>query len=82
MVKYFEWQVYYYIFSMSMGFLIAEESPVIWRGLMVMQALEKLFRQVYWGDLDYLIVDTPPGTGDTQLSIIQNIPITGKQNNH
>lgn len=62
---------------MSMGFLIAEEAPVIWRGLMVMQALEKLLRQVHWGKLDYLFIDTPPGTGDTHLSIIQNIPITG-----
>ncbi|RZC37312.1 iron-sulfur protein NUBPL, partial [Asbolus verrucosus] len=62
---------------MSMGFLIDEGSPVIWRGLMVMQALEKLLRQVDWGSIDYLIVDTPPGTGDTHLSLIQNIPITG-----
>lgn len=62
---------------MSMGFLIAEGAPVIWRGLMVMQALEKLLRQVYWKEIDYLVIDTPPGTGDTHLSIIQNIPITG-----
>lgn len=63
---------------MSMGFLIEEGAPVIWRGLMVMQALEKLLRQVEWGEIDYLIVDTPPGTGDTHLSLIQNIPISGK----
>lgn len=62
---------------MSMGFLIAEGAPVIWRGLMVMQALEKLLRQVYWDSIDYLIVDTPPGTGDTHLSLVQNIPISG-----
>lgn len=60
-----------------MGFLIAEDAPVIWRGLMVMQALDKLFRHVHWGTIDYLFVDTPPGTGDTHLSIIQNIPVTG-----
>nr|CAI5859749.1 unnamed protein product [Callosobruchus analis] len=54
-----------------------KESPVIWRGLMVMQALEKLMRQVDWGKIDYLIIDTPPGTGDTLLSIIQNLPIAG-----
>nr|CAH7716902.1 unnamed protein product [Callosobruchus chinensis] len=62
---------------MSMGFLIEKGSPVIWRGLMVMQALERLMRQVDWGKIDYLIVDTPPGTGDTLLSIIQNLPIAG-----
>lgn len=45
---------------------------------MVMQALEKLLRQVHWGDVDCLIVDTPPGTGDTLLSLVQNIPISGK----
>lgn len=60
-----------------MGFLVDEKSPVIWRGLMVMSALDKLLRQVAWNPLDYLIVDTPPGTGDTLLSLIQNIPISG-----
>lgn len=62
---------------MSMGFLINDKSPVIWRGLMVMSAIDKLLHQVAWGPLDYLVVDTPPGTGDTHLSIIQNLPITG-----
>lgn len=62
---------------MSMGFLIEQDSPVIWRGLMVMQALDKLLRQVAWEDVDYLIVDTPPGTGDTHLSLVQNVPIQG-----
>ncbi|OTF79892.1 iron-sulfur protein NUBPL-like protein [Euroglyphus maynei] len=62
---------------MSMGFLIDEEKPIVWRGLMVMSAMEKLLRSVYWGELDVLLVDMPPGTGDTQLSIIQNIPIDG-----
>ncbi|KAF2895987.1 hypothetical protein ILUMI_10187 [Ignelater luminosus] len=69
--------VNYGVKCMSMGFLIAEGAPVIWRGLMVMQALEKLLRQVYWDSIDYLIVDTPPGTGDTHLSLVQNIPISG-----
>lgn len=63
---------------MSMGFLVEKNSPVIWRGLMVMQALERLLRQVAWDPTDYLVVDTPPGTGDTHLSLVQNIPITGK----
>ncbi|CAL8283174.1 unnamed protein product [Lota lota] len=62
---------------MSMGFLVDEEAPIVWRGLMVMSALEKLLRQVEWGSLDYLVVDMPPGTGDVQLSISQNVPITG-----
>ncbi|PSN36836.1 Iron-sulfur protein NUBPL [Blattella germanica] len=62
---------------MSMGFLVDEKSPVMWRGLMVMSALEKLLRQVAWKPVDYLIVDTPPGTGDTHLSLIQNLPIAG-----
>ncbi len=62
---------------MSMGNLITEKSAAIWRGLMVMSALDKLLRQVAWGPLDYMIIDTPPGTGDTHLSLVQNIPITG-----
>lgn len=69
--------VNYGVKCMSFGFLIEEGAPVVWRGLMVMQALEKLMRQVDWGELDYLIVDTPPGTGDTHLSLIQNLPISG-----
>ncbi|KAG5894976.1 hypothetical protein JTB14_009707 [Gonioctena quinquepunctata] len=67
----------YGIKCMSMGFLIEKTSPVIWRGLMVMKALEKLMRQVHWGEIEYLVVDTPPGTGDTLLSLIQNLPISG-----
>ncbi|XP_072399866.1 iron-sulfur cluster transfer protein NUBPL [Diabrotica undecimpunctata] len=67
----------YGVKCMSMGFLVEKDAPVIWRGLMVMQALEKLIRQVYWGELDYLVVDTPPGTGDTLLSLVQNLPISG-----
>ncbi|KAJ8300203.1 hypothetical protein KUTeg_021725 [Tegillarca granosa] len=65
----------YGVRCMSIGFLIDEKSPVVWRGLMVMSALEKLLWQVSWGPLDYLIVDMPPGTGDTQISLSQNIPI-------
>lgn len=62
---------------MSMGFLIDNKSSVIWRGLMVMNAIDKLLYQVAWGPLDYLVVDTPPGTGDTHLSIVQNLPVAG-----
>lgn len=69
--------VNYGVKCMSMGFLIDEKSPVIWRGLMVMSAIDKLLRQVAWGPLDYLVIDTPPGTGDTHLSIIQTLPVTG-----
>ncbi|XP_067118546.1 iron-sulfur cluster transfer protein NUBPL isoform X2 [Centruroides vittatus] len=67
----------YGIKCMSMGLLVDEKSAIVWRGLMVMSAIEKLLRQVAWGPLDYLIIDMPPGTGDTQLSISQNIPISG-----
>ncbi|CAN8020387.1 unnamed protein product [Ixodes persulcatus] len=69
--------VNYGIKCMSMGFLVDDKSPVVWRGLMVMSAIQKLLRQVAWGPLDYLVVDMPPGTGDTQLSISQNIPVSG-----
>uniref|UniRef100_A0A3P9KPC9 Iron-sulfur cluster transfer protein NUBPL n=1 Tax=Oryzias latipes TaxID=8090 RepID=A0A3P9KPC9_ORYLA len=62
---------------MSMGFLVEDTAPIVWRGLMVMSAIERLLRQVHWGSLDYLVVDMPPGTGDVQLSITQNIPIAG-----
>ncbi|KAM6201898.1 iron-sulfur cluster transfer protein NUBPL [Rhynchocyon petersi] len=67
----------YGIACMSMGFLVEETAPVVWRGLMVMSAIEKLLRQVDWGQLDYLVIDMPPGTGDVQLSVSQNIPIAG-----
>lgn len=62
---------------MSMGFLIDQQDALIWRGLMVMQAIGQLLRKVKWGQLDYLLIDMPPGTGDVQLSIIQNIPVSG-----
>ncbi|XP_034369655.2 iron-sulfur cluster transfer protein NUBPL isoform X4 [Arvicanthis niloticus] len=67
----------YGIACMSMGFLVEETAPLVWRGLMVMSAIERLLRQVDWGQLDYLVVDMPPGTGDVQLSVSQNIPISG-----
>ncbi|XP_022111463.1 iron-sulfur protein NUBPL-like isoform X2 [Acanthaster planci] len=65
------------ISCMSIGFLTDEKAPVVWRGLMVMSAIQRLIRQVAWGPLDYLVVDMPPGTGDAQLSMSQLIPISG-----
>ena len=62
---------------MSIGFLIEEGAPVIWRGPMVMSALTQLLREVDWGVLDVLVVDMPPGTGDTQLTMAQNVPLSG-----
>lgn len=63
--------------SMSIGYLIDEETPMIWRGPMVTQALEQLLRDTHWQDLDYLVIDLPPGTGDTQLTLAQKIPVSG-----
>jgi ATP-binding protein involved in chromosome partitioning len=62
---------------MSMGFLVPEDTPMIWRGPMVMGALEQMLRDVAWGELDAMVIDMPPGTGDAQLTISQRIPITG-----
>ena len=62
---------------MSMGFIIDEDDPVIWRGPIVDEFIKQLFDDVEWGALDYLIVDLPPGTGDTQLSLVQHLPVTG-----
>ncbi len=61
---------------MSIGFLIDDETPMIWRGPMVTQALEQLLRDTRWHDLDYLIIDLPPGTGDIQLTLAQKIPVS------
>ena len=63
--------------AMSIGFLIDEETPMIWRGPMVTQALEQLLNDTQWRNLDYLVVDLPPGTGDVQLTLAQKIPVSG-----
>ena len=65
------------IVCMSMGFLVAEDTPMIWRGPMVMSAIEQMLREVEWGELDVLVVDLPPGTGDAQLTMAQRVPLTG-----
>ena len=61
----------------SIGFLIDDDAPMVWRGPMVTSALEQLLRQTRWRDLDYLVVDMPPGTGDIQLTLAQKVPVTG-----
>jgi ATP-binding protein involved in chromosome partitioning len=63
--------------AMSIGFLIDVETPMVWRGPMVTQALEQLLNNTNWKDLDYLVVDLPPGTGDIQLTLAQRVPVTG-----
>jgi ATP-binding protein involved in chromosome partitioning len=63
--------------AMSIGFLIDPDTPMVWRGPMVTQALEQLLKDTNWRDLDYLIVDMPPGTGDIQLTLSQKVPVTG-----
>ncbi|MCJ1340160.1 hypothetical protein MMC09_005454 [Bachmanniomyces sp. S44760] len=67
----------YGVQSMSMGYLVDEKSPVVWRGLMVMKALQQLLHEVEWDGLDVLVLDLPPGTGDTQLTITQQIKLDG-----
>jgi ATP-binding protein involved in chromosome partitioning len=67
----------YHLQAMSIGFLIDEETPMIWRGPMVTQALEQLLNDTNWADLDYLVIDLPPGTGDTQLTLAQKVPVSG-----
>ncbi len=62
---------------MSIGFLVEEETPMIWRGPMVQSALVQMLREVAWGDLDVLVVDMPPGTGDAQLTMAQQVPLAG-----
>ncbi len=63
--------------AMSIGFMIDEETPMIWRGPMVTQALEQLLRDTQWKNLDYLVIDLPPGTGDVQLTLAQKVPVSG-----
>lgn len=70
-------KVSYGIQSMSIGYLIEEDTPMIWRGPMVTGALEQLLTETNWKDLDYLIIDLPPGTGDIQLTLCQKIPVSG-----
>ncbi len=67
----------YGIQAMSIGFLIDVDTPMVWRGPMVTQALEQLLKDTNWRDLDYLVVDMPPGTGDIQLTLSQKVPVTG-----
>ncbi|CAC9597523.1 [4Fe-4S] cluster assembly scaffold protein Mrp (ApbC) [uncultured Gammaproteobacteria bacterium] len=63
--------------SMSIGYLVDEDNPMIWRGPMVTQALEQMLRDTLWRGIDYMIIDLPPGTGDTQLTLSQKIPVSG-----
>ena len=63
--------------AMSIGFLVEPGAPVVWRGPMVMSALTQFLREVVWGELDVMIIDMPPGTGDAQLTIAQSVPLTG-----
>ncbi|MCH8092758.1 MAG: iron-sulfur cluster carrier protein ApbC [Proteobacteria bacterium] len=67
----------YGVKCMSIGFLVAEDTPMIWRGPMVMGALQQMLRDVKWGELDVLVVDMPPGTGDAQLTMAQSVPLAG-----
>jgi ATP-binding protein involved in chromosome partitioning len=67
----------YGVKAMSMGFLVDESTPMIWRGPMVMGALVQMLREVAWGELDCLVVDMPPGTGDVQLTMAQQTPLSG-----
>jgi len=67
----------YGIQSMSIGFMIDADTPMVWRGPMVTQALTQLLGDTDWGDLDYLVIDMPPGTGDIQLTLAQKVPVTG-----
>jgi len=67
----------YGVKTMSIGYLIAEDTPMIWRGPMVMSAIEQMLRDVNWGELDIMVVDLPPGTGDAQLTMAQRVPLSG-----
>jgi ATP-binding protein involved in chromosome partitioning len=63
--------------AMSIGFIMNETEPVVWRGPMVMKAVTQFLRDVAWGELDYLVLDLPPGTGDAQLTLMQKVPLSG-----
>ncbi len=65
----------YDVKMMSIGFLIEEGAAVVWRGPMLFKAMDQFFRDVQWGELDYLVIDLPPGTGDVQLSLVQKVPV-------
>lgn len=67
----------YHLKLMSIGFLIEEGAAVVWRGPMLFKAMDQFLRDVDWGELDYLIIDLPPGTGDVQLSLAQKVPLSG-----
>ena len=67
----------YHVKTISMGLLIDEESPVVWRGPMIMKTIQQFAHNVVWGELDYLLIDLPPGTGDAQLSLAQILPLDG-----
>lgn len=69
--------VAYGIQSISMGYLVTEETPMLWRGPMATGALQQLLMQTRWDNLDYLIIDMPPGTGDIQITLAQKVPLTG-----
>jgi len=60
---------------MSIGFLVEESAAIVWRGPMLFKAMDQFFRDVQWGELDYLVIDLPPGTGDVQLSLVQKVPV-------
>lgn len=65
----------YNIKLMSIGFMVEEGSAIVWRGPMLFKAMDQFFRDVQWGNLDYLVIDLPPGTGDVQLSLVQKVPV-------
>ena len=75
--KRIEPNISYRLQTMSIGYLVDEETPMIWRGPMVTSALEQLLTETNWQDLDYLVIDLPPGTGDIQLTLCQKIPVSG-----
>ena len=75
--KTIEPNISYHLQSMSIGYMVNEETPMIWRGPMVTSALEQMLGDTNWSDLDYLVIDLPPGTGDIQLTLCQKIPVSG-----